>query len=78
MFITKKVKPTGKVYKFNDYPFNMMSWKAANYIEAQFNVGNPKEGDVIQTEKHKYIITHVETTGPIDWLYVNPIGESEC
>lgn len=34
-------------YKFNDFPFNMMSWVNKNEIEAVFHVGNPKQGDTV-------------------------------
>lgn len=47
-------------YRFNDYPFNMMTWLNKSTIEAHFNVGNPHENDIIQYGIEQYKIKKVE------------------
>lgn len=47
-------------YKFNDYPFNAMSFIRDNLIEACFNIGNPKKGDIITKGQVRYKITKAE------------------
>lgn len=73
-----KTKQTGTKYRFNDYPFNSMNWTQSNAIEAIFNVGNPKNGDVIEFHskkfgKQNFIITHLEFKNPMYFLIVRQI-----
>ena len=64
-----------KTYTFNDFPLNMMSWIGQNYIEAQFNVGNPKKHDKIIYGKTTFVITKVKKTGPLHCLSVKLFGK---
>lgn len=76
VFEVFKPKITGKKYRFNDFPFNTMNWLNGNSIEAIFNIGNPKKGDVIEYRSKKFglqefVISHIESQGSQYLLIVN-------
>lgn len=82
-WIIEQMKPKNgcKEYKFNDFPFNTMTWISGNAIEATFNVGNPKQGDVIVYKSklgtHRFEITAYEYNHDLYHLLVRDIDYYE-
>lgn len=62
-------------YVFNDWPFNAMSWLKANEtIEAYFNTGNPRPGDVIEYGAQNFRVKKVDTQRDYTVLHVERVN----